>query len=585
MVRAKNLKAVAQLPRAEESPTDGSLMVQSRSRRTIKPNPKYSGEMIPLKRLDSGDEDDDDDMDLDGSQNTEDDEDFQDDGARDSDADESPRARRRVGRPPTRPVEAPRSEPQPQRRLQQIRAGLKEATMSTSKIMQKTGIVSTLEKKRKIDFDGDDTPEPNSKRRAGAVAVNPSTPSTPVGTRGGARFTATPGVAIKNAIPTSTLGKENASVLKKSENSNVRLANAQQVKSQATPTSGPVKSSPVAGITTRRQQATTVTSTTTTPSPKAVTGIVRTQAVTGSGGKDATSGSMIQVRRTTPMNSQSSTSPATVGTPVGTSNATQKAPQSKERVILNRTPVAKPRPAVPVVSSAAATTPRTLPSRSPAAGATKGSPSPVAGNKLPAGRVLNSTLGNLSNSVKVGPAAAAASVKTESNPTTSATSLEKRYMLHLAPEEEVPVTPCIADPGKASIPLFQLRNQIRSLKMPTERWSYQMKLHTIRGKPDPTTEVPDKPGYMVHSVILNRLIPSPSTSGAPQLLNGQKVDTRKFDRSVELMKDQYNVIIDGRPVRLLGAPNQVADKEDVETLLQIVDHITIESPILKVAPA
>lgn len=552
MVRPKKVVAGIR-PKEEDSPNaaDGSLMVQSRSRRTIKPNPKYnSKEIIPLKRIGSGDEDEDEDE-LDHSQNTEDDEDFRDDGARDSDVEETPPSKRR-GRP--RALEAPRSEPQPQRRLQQIRAGLKEqVTLSASKIMQQSGL-GALDKKRKIDYDA--VEEPSAKRRPGMPT------GTPISTRTGGRLT-TMSSSSQGLVATPKGGKENASVVKKHEDQ-VKIMSVEKILNKAP---AATKLSP-GGIITRRQQATTVspaaTTVTKTPVTKAAaaaaTGIVRSQVVIGSGGKEPVSRSMIQVRRPTPMSSTSQTSPAAP-------QKTLTPPVPRERVLLNRTPVVKPKPAAPV---SAQTTARPL---TATRAIVRNSPQQT---KSPVNRILNANATTTAITTKshVVPAGAEVEPLSDGN-RTRVTTIEKRFVIWVQPEEEADEGE--EDTGKASVSLLKLRADIKNLKMPTEQWSYQMKLHTRRGAADPTVDVPDKPGYFLQSVVLNRQVPA---TGSPKLLNGQKVDLRQFDRSVELLKNQYNVTIDGRAVKLVGAPTQVTDREDVEALLEIVNHVSLDSPVV-----
>lgn len=570
MVRPK--KVLASARQKEEDASEAALMVQSRSRRTIKPNPKYnSKEILPLKQLGSGDEDDeDDDEHHDPNQSTEDDEDFRDDGAKDSDAEDSPPTRRRG-----RPVVAPRSEPQPPRKLQQLRAGL--SMSSASKIMQATGISSaTLDKKRKIDYDDDaELDEPSSKRKPVAV--------TPISTRVGTRLAAAVPQQQKMTQSPANTGKENASLLG---------AAAAKKEGPAKTAATPVRPSPSPiGITTRRQQATTISTGTGTPSPKPTSGIIlRTQGTVGSSAATAKEGSMIQVRRATPMVSQTTTPSPIAKTPSPVVQP-KAAPVTRERVLLNRTPVVKPKPAVPVPASGhqspATVLTRTLATRQSAQG--KSSPSPSAFSaKTPVNRILNALPSSASTSPSTAPKAVItvpADAELEPFPgdpnKTRVTTIEKRFVIRVEPEPTgTKEEPLDLDPAKPSVSLLKLRSEIRALKMPTELWSYQMKLHAHRGKADPALEVPDKPGYMVHSVVLNRLVPSTTT---PKLLNGQKVDQRQFDRSVELLKNQYNVTINGRSVKLLGAPRQVVDMEEVETLLEIVNHVSIESPVVKLA--
>lgn len=582
MVRPKKVVAVGRA-KEEESP-DSALMVQSRSRRTIKPNPKYnSKEIIPMKRIAGDDDDDDDDEEHDANQSAEDDEDFRDDGARDSDPDETMRSRKR-GRPRTAVV--PRSEPPPQRRLQQIRAGLKEVTMSASKIMQQSGL-GGLDKKRKIDYDDGEVDEPSAKRKSTSVA-------TPVSTRVGTRLAAASATTPKT--PVATTGKENATAgLKKKEE--VKIVSMQNILNRSTGTAAAAvtparKASPV-GITTRRQQATTtITASAATPSPKTTTittaaGIVRSQVVLGSAAKEAPNRSMIQVRRATPMaNSQTSPAAAVTVTAVKPTTPTtlirQKTPASKERVILNRTPVVKPKPAAPataIAPSPATPSPRTFATRAQATVIGKSSPVALAKVAVPVNRILNALPPQPAiQPVSVTTVPADAELEPYPGDATKArmTTLEKRFVLQMEECQDE------AQDDSPSINLLQLRSEIKSLKMPTEHWSYQMKLHAHRGQRDPDLEVPDKPGYKVYSVILNRVVPATSP---PKLLNGQKVNQKQFDRSVELLKNQYNVSIDGRSVKLMGAPSRVADKEDVETLLEIVNEVTINNPVVKATAA
>lgn len=602
MVRPKKVMAGIR-PTRDDDTSDGGgggLMVQSRSRRTIKPNPKYnSKEIVPLKRMSGaggGSADDmdmdDNDSDHDESQHTEeDDDDFQDDGAKDSDIEETPPSRRR-GRPRT--AEAPRSEPPPQNRgrLQQIRAGLKEVTMSASKIMQQSAAAAAaLEKKRKIDYDGDgESDEPSAKRRG------PGMTTTPISTRGGTTRSAT---IVQGGQTPKTVGKENSST--SSSAATVKMVNVDKIKNAQTPIN--------TGVATRRQQQSGTTpmnprtiATTTTPSPRTASGIVRSQVVIGSAAKDTPNRSMIQVRRATPMTPTSPvTSPPKPQTNTVLKQNATPINQSKDKVILNRstpvTTVNKPKTNAATLISTSPSTPASLVTRSggvviksspsPLATATRTTIAPGTNNNA---RILNATpsLSPMTNAIskqqQLSNAIASIPVGTEIERVTvgdkiRVTTMEKRFIIRMIPEEDM-VDVAEDSNDQPPINLLKLRSQIKQLKMPNSRWSYQMKLQLRKGQGgDTSNDVPEKPGYQVHSVVLNRLVPPPAMS--PTTQNGQKVEMKQIDRSVELLKNQYNVTIDGKAVKLIGAPDKVTDKEEVETLLQIVDSVTIGSPVVK----
>lgn len=601
MVRPKKVIVVSKSTRpvkeAEEpSDANGSLMVQSRSRRTIKPNPKYnSKEIITLKRHSSGDEDDDDEDEENGGEgddNSEDDEDFHDDGAKDSDGEDEPRTRKR-GRP--RMSEAPRSEPPPLRKLQQMRAGLKEATMSASKAMQVHVGATALDKKRKLDYD-DDSGEPDGKRgRISVVAA-----STATNTRGTTRVVGT---------AATTSEKENA---KKNENSSSNNAGPMRIlnlEKDLGTKSALARISP--GVSTRRQQTVITTSTAVakplistpktavtirTNSPATATGTPKALSV---GVKDTTPKSMIQVRRATPMNSSPNETPAAVSLPA----------INKGRVILNRPPMVK-------TKAQLTTTPVAIKTQSPIkitptirALATRGAQPIVIANKsstpvTPTAVATPITTTNITpriqNSVRMPPVKVIAEhttiVKTASatltipkgaemvqmpdGTTARITSLESRYVVRVPPEEDP-----LKDAAQhevidlSSLSLLELRYDIKKLKLPNDRWSYQLKLMKLSGVNN--VEVPDRPGFAVHSISLNRV---QSTSDDENQLSAALVNGRarpKMDRTVELLKDRLTINIEGKLVKLLGAPEEVTDMEELETLLEIVDHVELDSLVVR----
>lgn len=595
MVRPKKVIVVAakstRVSKEAEEPSDanGSLMVQSRSRRTIKPNPKYnSKEIISLKRHSSDEEDDDDEENGGGDDNTEDDEDFHDDGAKDSDAEDEPQVRKR-GRPR---IEAPRSEPPPMRKLQQMRAGLKEATMSASKAMQIPS-AAALDKKRKLDYD-DEAGEPEGKRgRISTVAA-----ATATNTRGATRVVATAGATTGSASE-----KENAKKNETNNNGPVRILNLEKGLGRST-----VGAQNSPGVSTRRQQTVITTSTavakpiiSTTPktavtirtnSPATATGAPKAAILS----KDTTPKSMIQVRRATPMNSSpNDTPPAAVSLPAINKGRVilNRAPMMKTKAQLTPTPVAiktqspikitptiralAPRGAQPTVSPNSATP--TTAAAAPITTTTSSTPRIQNSVRLPPVKVIaeHTTIVKTASATLTIPKGAEM-VQMADGTTARITSLESRFVVRVPPEEE-PVKSVAQEEAyvRSSVNLVELRYDIKKLKLPNERWSFQLKLMKLGvtgvfGN----VEVPDRPGFGVHSISLNRV---QCTSDDENQLPSSMANGRarpKPDRSVELLKDRLTISIDGKMVKLLQAPEEVADTEELETLLEIVDHVEID---------
>lgn len=127
--------------------------------------------------------------------------------------------------------------------------------------------------------------------------------------------------------------------------------------------------------------------------------------------------------------------------------------------------------------------------------------------------------------------------------------------------------------------LIKLGNEIKEIPLPTSDWNYKITLSRIT-KPNPSGliysgEVQDanineeeKHFYQPTTIMFRRECKN-------------KALRMQFDRAVIMKNRNFFINVDGKNVKLIGAPQNVQNFEDIETLLQIVENISLTDPLVE----
>lgn len=159
------------------------------------------------------------------------------------------------------------------------------------------------------------------------------------------------------------------------------------------------------------------------------------------------------------------------------------------------------------------------------------------------------------------------------------TCFETWFVIKL-PAEEQP-----AHKAELGLSLLQLGNNISQVPLPSEKWSYTISLLRKKTKlnqsanPDDdlvyTGEVQDaninpddRHLYVPSNVMFRRKSQNPTLR-------------MQFDRAVILKNNTFYINIEGKNVKLLAAPTALQSLPDIETLLQIVNEVSLASPMVE----
>lgn len=127
--------------------------------------------------------------------------------------------------------------------------------------------------------------------------------------------------------------------------------------------------------------------------------------------------------------------------------------------------------------------------------------------------------------------------------------------------------------------LIQLGNEIKEIPLPTSDWNYKITLSRIT-KPnvsgliysgevqDANIKEEEKHFYQPTTIMFRRECKN-------------KALRMQFDRAVIMKNRNFFINVDGKNVKLIGAPQFVQNFEDIETLLQIVDNLSLTDPLVE----
>ena len=131
--------------------------------------------------------------------------------------------------------------------------------------------------------------------------------------------------------------------------------------------------------------------------------------------------------------------------------------------------------------------------------------------------------------------------------------------------------------------MIALGNRAAEIKLPSSAWSYKITLVKLKtpkrpGEETYTGELQDseideseKHKYEPFNIMFRRQ----AANSIPNRMS--------YDRAVVFKSHMFFINVQGRCVRLVGAPQSIEQAEDVQTLLSIVDSVSLKSPFVELS--
>nr|XP_040241453.2 uncharacterized protein LOC120961632 [Anopheles coluzzii] len=139
-------------------------------------------------------------------------------------------------------------------------------------------------------------------------------------------------------------------------------------------------------------------------------------------------------------------------------------------------------------------------------------------------------------------------------------------------------------PPQMAMNMISLGNSAADIVMPSSAWSFRTLLEKRKvpagegdllfaGKiQDVTISEEDKANYEPSKIMFRRKAASPGKFNV------------QFDRTVTFRGDTYSLNVNGQSCKLMAAPSRIDTIEDIETLLQIVDHVDLKHSCIQLQP-
>ncbi|XP_037038335.1 AF4/FMR2 family member 4 [Bradysia coprophila] len=129
------------------------------------------------------------------------------------------------------------------------------------------------------------------------------------------------------------------------------------------------------------------------------------------------------------------------------------------------------------------------------------------------------------------------------------------------------------------IELIKLGNEIKEIPLPTADWNYKISLTRIT-KPNTTGLIYSGEVQEANIKEEERHFYQPTTIMFRRECKNKAL-RMQFDRAVIMKNRSFFINVDGKNVKLIGAPQFLQNFEDIETLLQIVENISLTDPLVE----
>ncbi|XP_055911663.1 nucleolar protein dao-5 isoform X2 [Eupeodes corollae] len=151
------------------------------------------------------------------------------------------------------------------------------------------------------------------------------------------------------------------------------------------------------------------------------------------------------------------------------------------------------------------------------------------------------------------------------------TCFETWYVINIPETQELIVKNLL------DIPLITLSNAVKAIKLPSASWSSKVSLYKLSAQmvnkanltpytgeiSDQSIKEEDRDKYQPSCVMFRRMTQKKSQTRMP------------YDRAVIFKMKTFFTNIDGKNVRLIGAPSKISSFKDIEVLLELVDELDL----------
>lgn len=165
------------------------------------------------------------------------------------------------------------------------------------------------------------------------------------------------------------------------------------------------------------------------------------------------------------------------------------------------------------------------------------------------------------------------------------TCFETWFVIKL-PAEEQPLHKSVL-----AMSLLELGNDIKKVALPSDKWSYTISLLQKKGTANRSTgaaAVAALPGELVYTgeVQDTKINPDDRHLYVPTNIMFRRKNQvpslrMQFDRALILKNNMFYINIEGKNVKLLAAPMALQSLAEIETLLQIVNEVSLVSPLVE----
>lgn len=153
------------------------------------------------------------------------------------------------------------------------------------------------------------------------------------------------------------------------------------------------------------------------------------------------------------------------------------------------------------------------------------------------------------------------------------TCVEKWFVMNYSNED---IGKVITTKHQSLLTLTQLGNEMKNIKLPSDNWSYKILLEKKPNKEnqkkttevytgevqDPTIDDSEKHNYHPINILFKRK-------------NSDASSKIQSDRTVVFKGSTYSITMDGINVKLIGAPVILYNIQEIQTLLQIMDDVSL----------
>ncbi|XP_073834899.1 uncharacterized protein [Musca autumnalis] len=161
------------------------------------------------------------------------------------------------------------------------------------------------------------------------------------------------------------------------------------------------------------------------------------------------------------------------------------------------------------------------------------------------------------------------------------TCFETWYVINMPME---PKRPTIIK-NQLDMPLINLANNAKSIQLPSGLWSCKVTLYelsaTTLAKGTFVTYTGDLEEYNISEEDRGKY--QPSCVMFRRAIENRQLSRMPYDRAVILKNKTFSTNIEGKNIRLVGAPSIISSERDIEILLEIVDSLNLQSDFVEYA--